>query len=744
VTGTAGSSVAGTRPGPAAVAWGTRGVCVSAGKAVALEGVSLCAPAGQVTAVVGGDGAGKTTLLRCLAGLLAPDRGQVRRPGPARTGYLSAGSGTYPDLTVAENLAFRAAAYGLPPAAARERAADLTARAGLTEARDRLAGELSGGMRQKLGVIAALLHQPDLLILDEPTTGVDPVSRAGLWRLIAGAAAAGAAVVLATTYLDEAGRAASVLVLDSGQGLAAGTPGEIVAALPGSIVALAGRPGEAGAARSWRRGGSWRTWVPPGAPPPAGTAVTPDLQDAVTIAALAREPEPAPRQVLPEVGGAPVAGPGEPGGESGAAPAGGATRGAEAGGALAGARPGVPGTHRAGLAGAGVPGPGQPRVPLAECVAVTRRFGRATAVREVSLRVGPGEIVGLLGANGAGKTTLIRMLLGLLPASAGTVAIFGAPPSRESRRRIGYVPQGLGLYDDLTAAENMRFSAAVFGGPAAELPPELRPSAGSSRAARGEVTAGGTVSGGTVSGGTVSGGAVSGGAVSGGAVSGGAVSGGAVSGGAVSYGAVPVGRLPLGLQRRAAFAQALAHHPDLLILDEPTSGVDPLGRARLWDTVGSAAEAGAGVLVTTHYMEEARECHRLVIMADGAVVAEGTPAQVIGDATVTVVTAPGWQAAFRRLAEAGLEVALAGTSLRIPDADPAVVRRALGVGDGPGADGDGPSGGGGLAGGDGGAGGDLLAGGDGLAGVRVGTAAATLEERFFQLVRSAQETGAQL
>ena len=138
------------------------------------------------------------------------------------------------------------------------------------------------------------------------------------------------------------------------------------------------------------------------------------------------------------------------------------------------------------------------------------------------------------------------------------------------------------------------------------------------------------------------------------------------------------------MQRRAAFAQALAHRPDLLILDEPTSGVDPLGRARLWDTVRSAAEAGAGVLVTTHYMEEAHECDRLVIMADGAVVARGTPAEVIGDATVTVVETSEWRAAFARLEDQGLDVNLAGSALRVPGAGPDAVRQALGESPGPG------------------------------------------------------------
>jgi ABC-2 type transport system ATP-binding protein len=292
--------------------------------------------------------------------------------------------------------------------------------------------------------------------------------------------------------------------------------------------------------------------------------------------------------------------------------------------------------------------------PLAQCVAVSRRFGEFTAVRDVDLRVDRGEIVGLLGANGAGKTTLIRLLLGLLATSAGEVELFGEPPSRGTRRRIGYVPQGLGLYDDLTVSENLEFSAAVFGsrrpGSAepAGLPGALRP-----------------------------------------------------------YAAALVGGLSLGVQRRVAFAQALAHQPELLILDEPTSGVDPLGRARLWDTISEAADRGVGVLVTTHYMEEAQECGRLVIMADGGIVAQGTAAQIVGDARVTVVEAPSWTAAFGRLEDCGMAVALAGRTLRVPGASPEAVLRAL-------ADAD----------------------------ARAYEAPATLEERFFQLVLPPVAAGA--
>ena len=287
--------------------------------------------------------------------------------------------------------------------------------------------------------------------------------------------------------------------------------------------------------------------------------------------------------------------------------------------------------------------------PLAECLAVSRRFGRFAAVNGVNLQLGRGEVVGLLGANGAGKTTLIRMLLGLLPPTAGQVRLFGGPPSRSARRRVGYVPQTLGLYDDLTAAENLAFSASVFGhGTGTDLPGSLR-----------------------------------------------------------GYRRVLVGDLPLGVQRRVAFTEALAHRPDLLILDEPTSGVDPLARARLWETISDATQAGAGVLVTTHYMDEAGECGRLVIMAAGRVVATGTAAGIIGDARVSVVETGAWTAAFAALEAAGLPVALAGRALRVPGASPARIRQVLGP-----------------------------------VPARVSEAPATLDERFFQLTQAGRGSGA--
>ncbi len=303
---------------------------------------------------------------------------------------------------------------------------------------------------------------------------------------------------------------------------------------------------------------------------------------------------------------------------------------------------------------------------LAQGIGATRLFGRVAAVDDVDLQVAPGEVVGLLGANGAGKTTLIRMLLGLLRPSGGEVRLFGRLPSIDTRRRLGYVPQGLGLYDDLTPAENMSFADAAFG-------IEKDGGHGGGHGRRGGDSGGGRDG-----------------------------DAGALPPGLGPMSKIATGRLPLGVQRRVAFAQALAHGPDLLVLDEPTSGVDPLARARLWEIISDTAAAGVGVLVTTHHMDEAAECDRLVVMAEGRVVAEGQVAEIVGDAQVTVVETADWTAAFDAVERAGAAAALVGRTVRVPGASPSDVRRMLG---------------------------DLEA--------KVNAAPATLEERFLQLTLSA-------
>lgn len=265
------------------MSWGLDVVRVVFGETVALDGVSLDVSPGHIVVVVGGDGAGKTTLSRTLVGLTAISSGRVRRSD--RTGYQPESSGVWNDLTVMENLEFVAGAYDLGPDRARSRIDQLLAVTDLGPAADRLGRHLSGGMRQKLGVAMAVLSDPELLVLDEPSTGLDPLSRVELWSFIGLAAREGRAVVVTSAYVDEAARAETVLALDDGSVLASGTVTEVIAAMPGAVYESPQPTG----ANSWRRGRTWRVWSRDGSAPPDADLTSPDLADVVTVAALARE-----------------------------------------------------------------------------------------------------------------------------------------------------------------------------------------------------------------------------------------------------------------------------------------------------------------------------------------------------------------------------------------------------------------------------------------------------------------------
>ena len=565
---------------------GLEEVSVSFGRSSALDDITLAVPRGEVTAVVGGDGAGKSTLLRVMASRIRPTAGHVHTLPDARIGYQPSTSGVWPNLTVAENLHFVGRSFGMSSRVIHTRGDELLERAGLSGARDRLGSRLSGGMRQKLGFLMAILHEPDLVLLDEPSTGVDPVSRVELWRLISRTAVGDTAVLMATTYLDEAQRAASVTALDSGRLLASGTPSEILGGVPGIIGriddAALTSSGPTDAARSWRRGTSRRIWVPADLTSSLtrGTvsAVTADLEDALIALTLRDSPANATSR--------------------------------EAGTAQVTQRlPTSTGSR------------GEHGAVQASGTEVTRRFGHHVAVDDVSLEVRAGEIVGLIGANGAGKTTFLRTLIGLDRADGGSVELFGAAPDEASRRRLGYVPQGLGLFQTLSVEQNMEFFRRVYrSGTASDadaLPASLQ-----------------------------------------------------------SVKARPVKEIGLGRQRQLAFA--LAHRPELLVLDEPTSGVDPLARARLWDIIHAQADAGRAVLVTTHYLQEAEQCTRLALMSQGRLIGSGTVSDLTAGVRAVQVESAQWQKVFTTLSDAGMPTMLSGRDVRVAGADPDDVRDALG------------------------------------------------------------------
>ncbi|HMK68533.1 MAG TPA: ATP-binding cassette domain-containing protein, partial [Stellaceae bacterium] len=412
------------------------------GEAKALDALTARIAGSGITGLVGPDGAGKTTLLRLIAGLLRPDAGAITVLGEesrhiaairAEIGYMPQRFGLYEDLTVAENLRLYADLHALDDAARGERFPALLAFTGLAPFTARLAGKLSGGMKQKLGLACALLARPRLLLLDEPSAGVDPVSRRELWRMVESMAGEGMAVVWSTAYLDEAERCDTVLLLDRGRLLAVGPPAGFTDALRGRTFML-DLPVER------KRTAQRRAASHP--------AVIDATIQGVGVRLVLREGVPPPEAE------------------------------ALAGEASARLRPVRPRFEDAFVsllqAEAGKPAPaseGRAPAPRADGAAIevqelTRDFGSFRAVDRVSFSVAPGEVFGLLGPNGAGKSTMFRMLCGLLAPSSGTARVAGVDllsARAAARERIGYMSQRFSLYGDLSVRDNLEFFSGVYG-----------------------------------------------------------------------------------------------------------------------------------------------------------------------------------------------------------------------------------------------------------------------------------------
>jgi len=521
----------------------------------ALDDVSLTIGHGGLAALVGPDGAGKTTLIRLMAGLLSADSGTLSVLGidiaddpqavQDRIGYMPQKFGLYEDLSVQENLDLYADLHGVTAEERRRVYPQLMDMTALGPFAKRLAGRLSGGMKQKLGLACTLVRAPDLLLLDEPTVGVDPLSRRELWEIILHLVREqGLTVLVSTSYLDEAERCEHVIVMHDGKVLAKGPPKSITEVAAGR--AFLASPPEGQPARLLQT----RLLDEPGV-----TDAVPQGGDVRVVKASADTDAPAGIEMTAV----------EPRFEDGfmALLHKAADTGKSASMSLG---------HKAGRTN------GDTVVEVSDLV---RKFGDFTAVDHVSFAVKTGEIFGLLGPNGAGKTTTFRMLCGLLPATDGTLRVAGVDlrsARASARQRVGYVAQKFSLYGQLSVTQNLDFFAGAYG-----LSGRRRKERIAWAMDQFELA---------------------------------------------DLAKLPSGQLPGGYKQRLAMAAALLHEPEILFLDEPTSGADPLARREFWQRITSLAEEGVTAIVTTHFMEEAEYCDRVIILDAGQVLARGTPAEI--------------------------------------------------------------------------------------------------------------------
>ena len=597
-----------------------RGLGKRYGAVTAVDAVDLEVRAGEIYGLIGPDGAGKSSLLKAVAGILSFDSGTLDVFGVRldseracerikdRIGLMPQGLGQnlYGDLSVEENIDYFGGLRLLGAEELSQRKESLLRSTRLEAFRDRPMKNLSGGMKQKLGLVCTLIHQPKLVILDEPTTGVDPVSRREFWAILDRLLAEnGTTALVSTAYMDEASRFHRVSMMHEGRMLASGTPDQMRALSAGCIVRSAVDQQQAMALERLQRefpqtealGRELRVFVDGedadeavarvdqtlgDLPHEACEMLEPELED--VFIALLRQQQAKDGQDKAASGAAGATKPAAAGlaatppAQAASAAAAVPTRSAASATAAASAS-----ASAASTAPTAAPVGADGTATLAiEAESLTRTFGAFKAADAVSFRVPQGEIFGLLGANGAGKSTVIKMLTGILRPSDGRGRVAGADMSsagRQIRERIGYMSQAFSLYLDLTVMENIRLYAGIYAVPYAKMAERiewvldmasLHPFANALAAS-----------------------------------------------------------LPMGLRQRLALGCALLHRPQVLFLDEPTSGVDPVGRRAFWDILYRLSrEDKVTILVTTHYMSEAEHCDHIALMYAGRVVADASPEQL--------------------------------------------------------------------------------------------------------------------
>lgn len=544
----------------------------------ALKGIEAEIPAGRITGLVGPDAAGKTTLIRILAGLMRPCGGaalvfgrsamELARREPNSIGYMPQRFGLYEDLTVMANLRLHASLRGLTGQARDELFHKLLGFTSLGPFTERLAGRLSGGMKQKLGIACALLGSPRLLLLDEPGVGVDPQSRRELWSMVQELSHGGMTVIWSTAYLDEAARCPGVIMLDAGRVLFAGPPEELTRRAEGRVYLLRGAANK----RDQEDGVGHREAL-------ARWSMRPGVEDALIQGSrlrlvLAAAASHALREEVLAQGGE-LAPPRLE--DAYMSAVGGINQKASPYGRIAV-------EHRHGsLDPGGVEDVTRPRIAARQ---LTKKFGDFIAARDISFEVRAGEIFGLLGPNGAGKSTTFRMLCGLSRPTSGDCAVDGVDllsAGSAARSRLGYMAQKFSLYPDIPVKENINIFADLYGLDKKRRN-ELLPVLAEALELKNFLHS-------------------------------------------------RTGALPLGQKQRLALLCATLHEPPVLFLDEPTSGVDARTRRDFWKHILAMTSAGAAVLVTTHFMEEAEYCDRIALIYRGSMISVGTPDELKASAT---------------------------------------------------------------------------------------------------------------
>ena len=540
-------------------------------KTIAVDGVDLSIKRGEIYGLIGPDGAGKSSLMKAIAGVLTLDAGTIEvfdvnldseaacERIKGRLGLMPQGLGQnlYADLSVEENIDFFARIRLVNEDELAARKKKFLAMTRLEKFKDRPMKQLSGGMKQKLGLVCTLIHEPEFIVLDEPTTGVDPVSRRDFWAILAELLHdSNITALVSTAYMDEASRFHTVALMFGGKMIASGEPDDIRKLVPGSLVSFQCADQISAMVRLKGKfpqvealGPRLKVFVEEADEQIARRAVQETLSGLAITELFAAAPE------LEDVFVA-----------------------------LLRRRQAVAGADL--VTSSAAPSHDRVQGGLAiEAMRLTREFGNFRAVDDVSFSVPQGEIFGLLGANGAGKTTAIKMLTGIIRPTAGTGRVAGADmrvAAQKIKERIGYMSQAFSLYIDLTVIENIKLYAGIYGLSAKET--KVRTQWVIDMA------------------------------------------------GLRGHEADSTASLPMGLRQRLALGCALVHRPQVLFLDEPTSGVDPVGRRQFWDILFSLSrEQGVAILVTTHYMSEAEHCDHLALMYAGRIVADASPLEMKRD-----------------------------------------------------------------------------------------------------------------